>query len=99
MPGLCAVIYEARPAENKAESLWRGRKRGCEDNKRRVTMLRHYAVGLLETIADVQKDMTDHHNGSGFRWSWIASGAVSDNFRLAWAMPIGSTARSVLATS
>ncbi|MBK8020346.1 MAG: molybdopterin-dependent oxidoreductase [Chloroflexi bacterium] len=28
------------------------------------------SVGLLKTIEDVQNDMTAHHNGSGFRWSW-----------------------------
>ncbi len=28
------------------------------------------SVGLLETIDDVQKDLTAHHNGRGFTWSW-----------------------------
>jgi len=28
------------------------------------------SVGLLETIDDVRKDLTAHHNGRGFTWSW-----------------------------
>jgi selenium-dependent xanthine dehydrogenase len=28
------------------------------------------SVGLLQTIADVERDMRAHHNGSGFRWTW-----------------------------
>jgi xanthine dehydrogenase molybdenum-binding subunit len=28
------------------------------------------SVGLLETIADVERDMQAHHNGGGFRWQW-----------------------------